>query len=1041
MGASKNARTRQNDGDLVPGLYDFVIGEALEARLRSAPEEFATEQASIEPAEAPRRLAARFSELLEHALQVLHEKKMPAKEQVQVCNRLILALAAQMDGHGLRHEVDENDLLRPELLLEVTRRNSIAGNTRTTRPSLPLAQTHLLVNARGEHSIGSELRREIPSADSVDLLCSFLLWPGYQQLKIQLMELLRRKNSRLRIITTVYMGVTDARVLDELHEAGAEIRVSYDTRRTRLHAKAWLLNRGTGFTTAYIGSSNLSAPALTDGLEWNVRIARDSPHVLEKFEAAFDGYWNDPSFEPYDRAVDGARIREALAAAGARGKGTEVLFDIRPYPYQQAILEKLETERFEFGRMRNLVVAATGTGKTIIAALDFKSLVARFRTSNGRLPSLLFVAHRREILEQARASFRSVLGDSNFGEFLLGGDRPTNQHAVFASIQSLAQLSTAAVPANAWDVVIVDEFHHAAAKTYRQWLDHLSPWILLGLTATPDRADGEDIRRWFGGQTSTDLRLWDAIDQGLLVPFQYFGLKDALDTSSYWTRGKLDLAKLDGVLSAHDVRARQVLDAVREHVVDPSQMRALGFCVGRQHAHFMAKYFNEHGLLAETALGDDGLERQDRIEQLRQGKLQALFTVDALSEGVDIRELDTVLMLRPTESPTVFLQQLGRGLRLHDGKRCLTVLDLVSVPEREFRMDLPLRALTGGTRAQVRAEVEAGFPSLPPGCSIQLTDDAREIVLANLKSQLSSRENVLVAELRRLGADTSLAALIESTGFTLDEIYKNGRSLTSLRRKAGFPMDPVAPIEALWSKGAARFSTLDDHVIVHAFRDALIGAAPLLPLLMPALVQLFGGDAYLSPGEWLKEMKAAQPVAREAIELLDLMWTRGSYSSVEWTKGAARLRVHCHYTRDFIQAALAPDLAKPHVGTREGVWSAKGVDADALLVTTNKSEKGYSPSTMYKDYAISRDLFHWQSQSTSTVKGKRGQRHVDHAALGVTPLLFVRSDRENEVGTAPYLFLGPASCFEHHGERPINITWKLEYPMPAEAFEKFRVAR
>ncbi len=1040
MGA-KRGYTGAVDETPASGLYDLVLTEVLATRLSRAQTAVRASHEAMEPAESPRRLADRFAEVLREALQTLHEKKVAPLEQAQICNRLLLHLSGLLVAHDLGEAVDIEDLLKPELLLEVTPRTSLAAHGASVRPSLPLSQTHLLVNARGEHSVGSEIAREIESADSIDLLCSFLLWSGYQRLKPALLRFLQRKSTRLRVITTVYMGATDARVLDELHASGAEIRISFDTKRTRLHAKAWLLHRATGFTTGYIGSSNLSAAALTDGLEWNVRVGRDAADVLDKFAATFEGYWNEPSFEPYDPAADGTRLRDALAGATARGPASTLLLDVRPYPYQEAMLERLESERFEYGRMRNLVVAATGTGKTVVAALDYARLSTRFRTEHGRRPALLFVAHRAEILEQARSTFRSVLGDSTFGSLLVGGSQPTAEDALFASVQSLAQRDPSQIPKDRWDVVIVDEFHHAAAPTYRRWLDHLSPWVLLGLTATPERADGEDILAWFGGRAAADLRLWDAIDQGLLAPFQYFGLKDALDTSSYWKRGRIDVAELDGVLSAHDVRARQVLDATREHVADVSQMRALGFCVGRQHAQFMARYFTERGIPSATALGDDVAERQERIDQLRQGKLRALFTVDALSEGVDIRELDTVLMLRPTESATVFLQQLGRGLRHFEGKRCLTVLDLVSIPAKEFRLDLPLRALVGGSRRHVEHEIEEGFPSLPPGCSIQLTDDARKTVVASLKSQLSTSARVLEAELRRLGPATTLGAFLDESRLSVDELCRR-HTMTALRRAAGFEMPLEMPIEAVLDRTARRFISIDDHDVILALRTALSGGTPDFDLLRPALIVLTDESAYRNPESALAAIVQHEPARRELLELLAVAWDRGSLPSIAWSQGSARLRVHCRYTRDFITYALAGGREKPPVPPREGVWPVQENALDALFVTTNKSEKRYSPSTMYRDYAISRDLFHWQSQSTTTATGKRGQRHIRHAELGVTPLLFVRSDAEDDLGaTAPYLFLGPVTCEAAEGEKPINITWRLRHTMPAEAFEALRVAR
>lgn len=567
------------------------------------------------------------------------------------------------------------------------------------RPGLPLSELALLVNARGEHRIGDELEKEIASADRVDLLCSFLIWSGFVRMRPAFQQLLVDRHKSLRILTTAYCGTTERRVLDELWDMGAEIRISYDTRRTRLHAKAWLFSRESGFHTAYVGSSNLSAAALSDGLEWNVRLsAVESAKVLEKFRTTFESYWQDGEFEPYDKNRDGQRFDSAIEAERRGGGALATLIsslEVRPYDYQRLMLEQLSTERQVHGRFRNLVVAATGTGKTVLAALDYRREVQRAR----RPLRLLFVAHRREILTQSQAVFRQVLRDGEFGGLYVDGQRPERGQSVFASIQSLARLPLDQIGADTWDFVVMDEFHHAAADTYTKLLQHLAPTFLLGLTATPERADGQDILHFFGGRMAAELWLWEAIDRGLLSPFQYFALADGVDIAHCWRRGQLDLMELDKVYSGHNVRAQRILSEVASHVLEPRKMKALGFCVGKSHAHFMAREFARKGLPSMALTSETpAQERAAAVRRLKSGEICALFTVDLFNEGLDVPAIDTVLMLRPTDSATVFLQQLGRGLRLFANKPCLTVLDFISQAHREFRWDVRYRTLLGGTR-------------------------------------------------------------------------------------------------------------------------------------------------------------------------------------------------------------------------------------------------------------------------------------------------------------------------------------------------------
>ena len=360
------------------------------------------------------------------------------------------------------------------------------------------------------------------------------------------------------MITTTYMGATEKRAVDELHALGAEIKVALDARTTKLHAKAWLLERGSGLSTAFVGSSNLSHTALFDGLEWNVRLSSiDALHVIDRVRMTFESHWASEHFEAYDPAVNGDELERALREHDRRslGEASTISFanlDVRPYPHQQRMLDALTVERERHDRHRNLVVAATGTGKTVVAALDYRQLRERFDAP----PRLLFVAHREEILRQSLATYRAVLRDGSFGELLAGGRVAKGAH-VFANIQSLHAERLSRIAPDTFDVVVVDEFHHAKAATYDRLLKHLRPRELLGLTATPERMDGKDVTEWFDNRIAVELRLWEAIDQGFLVPFQYFGVADGTDLSALpWRRGGYATEELSNVLSNDTVRVR-----------------------------------------------------------------------------------------------------------------------------------------------------------------------------------------------------------------------------------------------------------------------------------------------------------------------------------------------------------------------------------------------------------------------------------------------------------------------------------------------------
>ncbi len=909
----------------------------------------------------------------------------------------------------------------------------------STRPATPLAESALLTNARGEPSLGAELRAEIDTSDEVDLLCAFVKWHGLRLLEPELRRL-RERQSALRVITTTYMGATERGALDRLvRELGAEVKVQYDAQRTRLHAKAWMFRRATRFDTAYVGSSNLSRAALLDGVEWNVRLSRiGTPALLDKFTATFDTYWNDTSFETYNPDVDRDRLDDALVEASGRRAHDRVTIslsglEVRPYAYQQEMLDAIAAERVVHDRHRNLVVAATGTGKTVIAALDYRGLCD---PASGERPSLLFVAHRREILEQSMRTYREVLADGNFGELYVGGTRPERWRHVFAGVQSLTSYGVQNLPADAFDIVIIDEFHHAAAATYRRILEHLRPLELLGLTATPERTDGLDVRTFFDGRTAAELRLWDALGADLLCPFHYFAVADGTDLRRVtWSRGRYDEAELSNVYTGNRARAAIVLSQLRDKVIDPAAMRALGFCVSVAHAEFMAQVFNQAGIAALAVSGQTPqADRERALQDLKSRRVNVLFAADLFNEGLDLPDVDTVLFLRPTESATVFLQQLGRGLRRTQDKPVLTVLDFVGYHRKEFRFDLKLRALTGATRRGLEREIKRQFPFLPAGCQIVMDKQTQALVLDNIRSQVANRWPQIVAELRTYG-DQDLVTFLDESGLELADILRQGtRSWTRLRREAGLPTETGTDLEEALLKRVRAFAHVDDDHRSYGYdrllRDDALNYADLPPAEQRLAEMLFfslwpGGGGHASYDAGLTHLRRERALRNELRAVVDLSFeaARHQSSSLGGALADVPIRVHARYQREEILAGLGyANLERKPTSMMQGVAYSKELNIDILFVSLRKSEADYSPTTMYRDYPISPTLFHWESQSTTSIASDTGQRYLNGSS---TVLLFAREDHQDEFGTAPYLLLGPVSYVSHQGERPIAITWWL----------------
>lgn len=524
------------------GLYDSL----LTARLRRHLDSIAALRSQRNPlsdADSADRLARFLGDEVRRLLGDLPAEQR-AERQAVLVNELLTWFKAKV-------ETGESDtvVVPPEVLLAIHRTPEPPP-----RPLTPISVSTLLVRP-GRPDLGHELTAELASADRVDALVSFVKWGGLRRLRRTLEEH-ARAGRRLRLLTTTYIGATEAAAIREIARLdGAEVRVSFDGRRSRIHAKAWLFHRETGFSSVWVGSANLSASALAGGLEWTMKASEaDLRHVVDLFRGSFDSLWEDPEFEQIDPGDDEqmARLERALVAArggSAAPTEPEILFDLRPYPFQEEILDRLEEERVGRGRHRNLVVAATGTGKTMLAAFDYQRQPGR--------PNLLFLAHREELLRQARTSFRHVVRDGSFGELLTGTERPQQATHLFATIPSFLRSGLAgARGADFWKYVVVDEAHHAPATSYQDVLRQLRPAILLGLTATPERTDNQSLLPDFDGAIAAEMRLWHALEKQLVVPFEYYGVADETDFSAVaWHGGGYDLAQLDNVLTRGVVRA------------------------------------------------------------------------------------------------------------------------------------------------------------------------------------------------------------------------------------------------------------------------------------------------------------------------------------------------------------------------------------------------------------------------------------------------------------------------------------------------------
>lgn len=1021
---------------LKEGLYDELLSEKKKELLAS--ENFEKQLETVDPEEFSTYAAIYLERFLRITLDNIKQKDR-IKKGLELCNSFIKQLSEINKGF------DENEFATEEILLSVlnmendTQRKSIG----LTHPGIPLSQSALLVNSRDEYRIGFELKKEIQSADRVDFICSFIKWSGLRLLKEEIKKCINQ-GIEVRVITTVYMGASDKKAIDELQEMGAKVKISYDTRRTRLHAKAWLFHRNTGYSTAYVGSSNLSASAQTDGLEWNVRISNiESPHLIQKFEASFESYWNSVEFKIYEGSENEKKVLGAALNKESTVDFNQSFFDIKPYSFQQEILEKLELERVVKGNRKNLVVAATGTGKTVISAFDFKN----FRNEFNGEPNLLFVAHRKEILKQSLQTFRQILKESSFGEMYVDGFKPNEWNHVFASIQSLHS-GEFEFRKDHFDIVIIDEFHHAEANTYQKLLEYIEPKYLLGLTATPERTDGKNVMDFFGGKASAELRVWDAIEKGLLSPFQYFGVHDNTDLSNVnWVRGRYDRAELENLYTSSEERMAFIEKELKDKVRDPLEMKALGFCVGVQHAHYMADKFNEMGIPSIHLSGNtDRQTRDSAISKLRKGDINAIFTVDLFNEGVDIPDVDTILFLRPTESSILFTQQLGRGLRLSDGKECLTVLDFIGYSNKKFSYSNKFSSLVNVHGRKLQRHLKNGFPVLPTGCAVELDRVSQEIVLDNIKNSIASNRPQIISLYKSVDRPISLHTFFEKTELHLEDFYKNDLYFTQLKREAGLITGYQTDEEKAFGRSIIRSIHIDSisrlKWSIDFFSNSKLPSSSKLDKQDLTYLKMwaanFGEEQEINQLEKLITRFWKYPeLVNEYCTLMEYLLNEVTHRTKLWENPHnVYLELHSKYSRDEIMAAFN-DIRKGKLyQPREGVFFHKETKCNLLFVTLNKSEKDYSPSTMYRDYAISDTLFHWQTQSNTKPTTTKGTRHLEHKEKGITPLLFIRNQKKDERReTEPYFFAGPVELNRWEGSQPMDIVWRVQEALPADIYK------
>ncbi|MCO6384917.1 DUF3427 domain-containing protein [Oceanicola sp. 502str15] len=859
------------------------------------------------------------------------------------------------------------------------------------------------------------LAERLDQAQSVDLAVAFAMDSGVALLEPWLRELLAR-GGRLRIVVGDYLDTTDPTALGRLHDLeGAELYV-FETGGLSFHPKAWLFRAADKRGAAIVGSSNLSQSALSDGVEWNLH----SEDAADQVATAFEDLLGRPQvrsltlnwIEAYAKRRRSRPLPEFTAQIVAEEDPPP-----DPHSIQAEALEALaRTRQHDF--RAGLVVLATGLGKTWLAAFDTLAVNAQ---------RILFVAHRDEILTQAMAAFRRIRPEATLGRYT-GSEKAPEADILFASVQTLGRVGHLRQFApDHFDYLVVDEFHHAAARTYQSVIGHFTPRFLLGLTATPDRSDGADLLGLCGENLVYSCDLFRGIDAGRLSPFHYFGVPDDVDYAQIpWRSGQFDPTALEAVL-ATQARAQNALEQYRDKAKGP----AIGFCCSMLHADYMAEVFNAAGIRAVSVhSGPGSAPRASSLVALGRGEIDILFAVDMFNEGVDVPEIGTVLMLRPTESAIIWLQQLGRGLRKVEGK-ILQVIDYIG-NHRSFltKVATLLQSGSGDRSISNRLDtVVSGNFQMPAGCEI--TYDLE--VIETLRALLRPREGA--AEIEAFYRDFR-----DRTGArpTAAELYRNAFDPRASGHGSWFTfvrdMGDALPERPFATHGRL-LSDIEKPRVLN--RDALIGLRDLASGRAPTegASELAFNTHVTAEGTRLARPDATGDLGNLVDELVE--WRLAEMPLV---RAAAEPKPTFEGKPDTLvpfQRYFVPDIAA-HFGVewanhlwRTGMKPLPDKKIMILLAGVANQEQ------VYPNEFLSPTRLQWFSQNQTKQEGKHGR--ILNGKEGHAVHLFVRRGNKVNGKVNPFIYCGQPRFTGWEGEKPIKVQWDLSTPVPSSLWAELGV--
>jgi superfamily II DNA or RNA helicase len=926
----------------------------------------------------------------------------------------------------------------------------------------------LIINSNNRNLL-NELVQSIKECKRFYFSVAFINFSGLQLL-LESLKIAEEKSAKGQILTSTYLNFTEPKAMQKIKQfENIDLKVFVTDKEIGFHTKVYVFEYEESYKVI-IGSSNITQSALKSNIEWNVEIITKEDgafmrDLLKEYQQLWDSSQNADEEFIY-------QYEEFLNKIKLNSKSQQLIFEkaeyIVPNRMQRRAMGNLERLR-TYGENKALVISATGTGKTFMSAFDVKAFQPK---------KLLFLVHREEILKKAKDTFETLIVNKEvtFGLFT-GNHKQTSSDYLFSTIQTMSKCYED-FKRDEFDYIIYDEAHHATSPSYQKVMDYFTPEFTLGMTATPERSDQGNVFDLFNNNVALEVRLHEALDDELIIPFHYFGITDVegIDLSDVSVD---DIAEVTKRLKVNK-RVDFIIDRMNFYGHDGEKRKCLGFCASIEHAEYMANEFNKRGYKSVSLHGGNSIEKRDsyvkRLED-NEDSLEFIFTVDIFNEGVDIPSINSVLMLRPTNSPIVFIQQLGRGLRKHANKSFLTVLDFIGNHSKVFLIAIALNGSRYYDKESLKVAIATGFANIPGATHIQMDEIAQERILEQIDRENFNSMKYLKEEyfefkklnqgkiplylmdyLKYDGAPDPTKFIDREKSYLqfVAKVEKDDRikklllddTFESILKE----LSSKLPLKRIYEFIILRYLMDHEEITLHTAKHEIL-----------KIVEGVEKDSILHAFEYLNQDYYDSVQKRTKEKLVDhragrLVKTNAfknslvnneyylfiqdilNYGIFRYEKeyknknyGVPQFKLYEQY--QMVDAALLSNYRKSHSSFRgSGLLANKN---EYFLFIDLHKEEDIKESINYQDKFIDTRYFQWQTPNSTAQSSERGKNIIFNKQRNINLHLFIRKHKQIDGKTEPYIYIGKGNSVEYEGEKPITVEMELEYEIPSTLYTEF----